>query len=308
MPGVALSAADRPGGAPARGVGARGCGRRPARRPAAAARPPAPPPPSERPVGVAGQSDVDVRGVHATSFWLLDRGSLRRRPDVGSPSSNRSVKPLELVAPPGVVGARQAAQLDVHRTGPRAGGVSRTQTRRRRTTSDTSSPAIIVIANTSTQTWPGSWETCRLTNGTAPSKRTTVPAPGPWSIRTCSPARRLTRLPLGQPALLDQPRVQGEQRLRPPGVQAGVAAVDVDGDRRVVERGKARRQQGAVELLGRREQALDRDLVLAALVGVGIAAGRRVDARHARRQQRAAGRRVATARSRCGSARRGRSP
>ena len=32
---------------------------------------------------------------------------------------------------------------------------------------------------------------------------------------------------LGQPALVDEPRIEREQRLRPPGVQAGVAAVDV---------------------------------------------------------------------------------
>ncbi|CFE85984.1 Uncharacterised protein [Mycobacterium tuberculosis] len=70
-------------------------------------------------------------------------------------------------------------------TVPAVVGVIRAHTRRLRTSSDTSSPAIIVIAKTSTQDWPGSWETCRLTNGTAPSNRTTVPAAGPWSMRTC---------------------------------------------------------------------------------------------------------------------------
>ena len=77
---------------------------------------------------------------------------------------------------------------------------------------------------------------------------------------------------LGQPALLDQPRIEGEQRLRPAGVQAGVALVDVDGDGGIVERREARRQQRAVQLLGRREQALDGDLVLAAFAGIGIGA------------------------------------
>ena len=147
---------------------------------------------------------------------------------------------------------------------------TRTQTRRRRTTSDTSRPAIIVSANTSTHTWAGSWETCTLMNGTAPSNRTTVPS----SRRVCSPAAQVDPRLLGQPALLDEPRVEGEQRLRPAGVQAGVALVDVDGHGGIVQRREARRQQRAVELLGRREQALDRDLVLAAFVGIGIACRR----------------------------------
>ena len=72
---------------------------------------------------------------------------------------------------------------------PAPAGVSRTQIRRRRTTSDTSRPAIIVSANTSTHTCAGSWDTCTLMNGTAPSNRTTVPS----SSRVSWPARRLTR-------------------------------------------------------------------------------------------------------------------
>ena len=43
---------------------------------------------------------------------------------------------------------------------------------------------------------------------------------------------------LGEPLLFDERRVQGEQRLRPAGVQPGVALVDVDGHGRVVQRGK----------------------------------------------------------------------
>ena len=178
---------------------------------------------------------------------------------------------------------------------------SRTQTRRRRTTSDTSRPAIIVSANTSTQIWAGSWETCRLTNGIAPSNRTTRAVVEADLLA----GAQVDPLHLRQPALVDQPRIQREQRLRPPGVQPGVAAVDVDGHRGVVQRREARRQQRAVELLGRREQPLDGDLVLAALVGVGIGAAGRVDPHHARRQQ---GQRVLGPPLHglaCGSARRG---
>ena len=69
-------------------------------------------------------------------------------------------------------------------------GVIRAHTRRRRTISDTTNPAIMVIANSSTHTWPGSWDTWRLTNGVAPLNRTTVPS----SRRTCSPCARLIRL------------------------------------------------------------------------------------------------------------------
>ena len=61
-------------------------------------------------------------------------------------------------------------------TVPVPSGVIRAHTRRRRTISETSSPAIIVIADTSTHTWAGSCETWRLTNGVALSKRTTVPS------------------------------------------------------------------------------------------------------------------------------------
>ena len=210
---------------------------------------------------------------------------------------------LELVAPPGVVGARQAAQLDVTVPG-RCRAVSRTQTRRRRTTSDTTSPAIIVSANTSTQIWAGSWETCRLMNGTAPSNRTTVPS----SSRVCCAGAQVDPRLLGEPLLLDEPRVQGEQRLRPAGVQPGVTAVDVDGHRRVVQRREARRQQGAVELLGRREQALDGDLVLAPLVGVGIACRRAGRTRITPEDSRVIGSSGPPLHGlSCGSARRGRS-
>ena len=90
----------------------------------------------------------------------------------------------------------------------------------------------------------------------------------------------------GEPVLVDEARIQRVQRLRPTAVQAGVAGVDVDGDRRGDQRGKARRQQGALELLGRREQTLDGDLMLATFGGVGIRPGGRVDARDARGQQR----------------------
>ena len=129
----------------------------------------------------------------------------------------------------------------------------------------------------------GSWETCRLTNGTAPSKRTIVPA-----ASRCAPAptRRLTRSTLVIRLLVDQSRIQGEQRLRAAAVQAGVTAVDVDGDRGSDQRGEARRQQAAVELLGRCEQALDGDLVLASFGGVGIGAAGRVDAHDPGGQQR----------------------
>ena len=99
-------------------------------------------------------------------------------------------EPLELVAPAGVVGAGESAQLDIHRT--RRPGRNRTQIRRRRTTSDTTSPAIIAIADISTQICAGSWDTCRLMNGTAPSNRTTVPSAGPASTAPCWPIR-LTR-------------------------------------------------------------------------------------------------------------------
>ena len=74
-------------------------------------------------------------------------------------------------------------------TVPGAAGDTRTQIRRRRTTSDTTSPAIIVIADTSTHTCAGSWETCTLMNGTAPSNRTTVPS----FSRVDWPAFRFTR-------------------------------------------------------------------------------------------------------------------
>ena len=43
-----------------------------------------------------------------------------------------------------------------------------------------------------------------------------------------------------QSLLLDEPVVQAEQRLRPAGVQPGVAAVDVDRDGGVTHGGKAR--------------------------------------------------------------------
>ena len=157
----------------------------------------------------------------------------------------------------------------------------RTQTRRRRTTSDTSRPAIIVSANTSTQTWAGSWETCTLMNGTAPSNRTMVPS----SSRVCSPARRLTRAFLvSRFCSMSRGSSENSDCGRP--VSSPVSPlVDVDGHGRVVQRREARRQQRAVELLGRREQALDGDLVLAALVGVGIGAAGRVEPHHARRQQ-----------------------
>ncbi len=58
----------------------------------------------------------------------------------------------------------------------------------------------------------------------------------------------------GDPVLVDQSRIQGVQRLRPAAVQAGVTGVDVDRDRGRDQRGEARRQQGAFELLGRCEQ------------------------------------------------------
>ena len=78
--------------------------------------------------------------------------------------------------------------------------------------------------------------------------------------------------------------VEVEQRLRPAGVQPGVAAVDVDRDRGVVHGGELRRQQLAVHLLGGREQPGDRDLALTPFVG-GIEARRRVETQRARRQQ-----------------------
>ena len=158
------------------------------------------------------------------------------------------------------------------RSEPRPGGDARSATPPGRPSSSARTPAPTPA--------PGSWETCTLMNGTAPSKRTACRHPAGFLARAQVHPRHL-----GQPLLVDQPRVEGEQRLRPPGVQPGVAAIDVDGHRRVVQRREARRQQGAVQLLGRREQALDRDLVLAALVGVGICAAGRVEPHHARRQQ-----------------------
>src|SRR6185312_14023886 len=90
---------------------------------------------------------------------------------------------------------------------------------------------------------------------------------------------------LGEALLFDEFRVQREERLRLAGVQAGVALVNVDRHGRVVQCGIARREQRALELFGRREQALDGDLVLAALARIGIAAAGWVEPHRARRQQ-----------------------
>ncbi len=256
----------------------------------------------ERPVGVPGQPQVE-RARCSSDLLLRPRG--RHRRDVG-PASSRSVSRSNSSPQPELsVRAKPPSSTFTVPVMPRlrlAGhGVTRTQIRRRRITSDTSRPAIIVIANTSTQIWAGSWETCRLTNGVAPSNRTTRPVVEAYLLA----GAQVDPVHLRQPALVDQPRIQREQRLRPPGVQSGVAAVDVDGHRGVVQRRVARRQQRAVELFGRRQQSLDGDLMLAAFVGVGVGARGRVDADHARRQQRHAGPPGATARSGCASARRG---
>src|SRR6202012_198392 len=80
-----------------------------------------------------------------------------------------------------------------------------------------------------------------------------------------------------EPVLVDEARIQGVQRLRPAGVQSGITGIDVDGNRRGVQRGKARRQQGSLELFGRCEQTLDGDLVFATFDGVRVRPGRRVD-------------------------------
>ena len=97
--------------------------------------------------------------------------------------------------------------------------------------------------------------------------------------------RQVDPLDLREPLLLDQPGVQREQRLRPAGVQPGVTAVDVDGDGGIVERRETRRQQRAVELLGRSEESGDRDLLFASLLR-RVQPGGRVDADRAGGEQR----------------------
>ena len=128
----------------------------------------------------------------------------------------------------------------------RAGTVIRAHTRRRRTTRDTSNPPIMVNAETSTHTWPGSWETWRLTNAVAPSKRVHGAVHRPPGRGEIDP------LELVQLLLLDQPGVDAEQRLWPAGVQPGITAIDVDGHRRVVHRRKTGDDSIAVHLLGQR--------------------------------------------------------
>ena len=205
----------------------------------------------------------------------LDRRSRRR------PGQQPLRQPLELVAPPGVVGARQAAQLDAYRTrGLRAGHDpnpdpapahhQRHQQPGHHRQREHQHPHLGGVV--------GDLHVDERHRAVEPDDGAVV-EPGLLAGAQVDP-----RL-LGEPVLVDEPRVQREQRLRPPGVQPGVAAVDVDGHGRVVQRREARRQQRAVELLGRREQALDGDLVLAALVGIGVGAAGRVDADHARRQQ-----------------------
>ncbi len=78
--------------------------------------------------------------------------------------------------------------------------------------------------------------------------------------------REVDPLEFGQPLLLDEPVVEAEQRLRASGVQPGVAAIDVDRDGRVLHLRETGRQQFAVHLLGRREQACDGELVLSPLI------------------------------------------
>ena len=82
---------------------------------------------------------------------------------------------------------------------------------------------------------------------------------------------------LDQPALVDQFFGEREQRLRQPGVQAGVAAVDVDRDSRFRHRGEARGQQFTAHQRSRGEQALDRDLISPAFLRIRIHAAGRVE-------------------------------
>src|SRR4029079_210582 len=138
----------------------------------------------EGPVRVLRQADVDVVGVHARSACFMSDSSRC----ASSPPANRRSVTFSNSSPQPELSVR-ASPPSSTLTVPGSAGTIRIQTRRRRTTSDTSRPAIIVSANTSTHTWAGSWDTCTLMNGSAPSNRTTVPS----SRRVDSPAPRLTR-------------------------------------------------------------------------------------------------------------------
>ena len=189
-------------------------------------------------------------------------------------------QPLELVTPTGVVGASESAQLDAYRT--------------RRTWCDPNpDPAPPhdqrhQQAGHHRQREHQHPDLGRIVGDLHIDERHRPVEPHLGAVVEPGllPGAQVHPRHLRQPLLLDKPRIEREQRLRPPGVQPGVAAVDVHRHSGVVECGEARRQQGAVQQLGRREQPLDRDLMLASLVGVGIGAAGRVEPHHTRGQQR----------------------
>src|SRR5690242_111276 len=136
-------------------------------------------------------------------------------------------QPLELVAPSRVVGARQAAQLDVHRT--RIGGCEpypdpapphhqRHQKAGHHRHREHQHPHLRRIV--------GDLHVDERHRPVEADDRAVVEA-GLLARTQVDP-----RLP-GQPVLLDELRVEREERLRPSGIQSGVALVDVDGHRRV---------------------------------------------------------------------------
>ena len=79
-----------------------------------------------------------------------------------------------------------------------------------------------------------------------------------------------------QPSLVDHLRIQREDRLRNAGIQTRIALVDVDRDRRITRIGKRRSQKRPTEGRGRREESLDGNLILPALVRIR-GTNRRVD-------------------------------